>query len=135
MRIAPQRAMTGRDAGFLALLMSALIGCGSSDDAGASKTQDGGAGSGGHHGDAGSDDPKPPDDAPVGGDTSSSDTGSLPETDHGNYRPQFPGDFANISGGRGGAVLRVTSLADDGSPGTLRWAVAQSDAVVVFEVS
>ena len=39
-------------------------------------------------------------------------------------------------GGRGGQVLVVNSLADDGSPGTLRWAVYQTGArTVIFDVS
>jgi len=38
-------------------------------------------------------------------------------------------------GGRGGQVLVVNSLADDGSPGTLRWAVYQTGArTVIFDV-
>ena len=40
------------------------------------------------------------------------------------------------TGGRGGKVLYVTSLADDGSVGTFRWAVTQSSArIVMFKVS
>lgn len=40
--------------------------------------------------------------------------------------PAFPGACGGgvfASGGRGGKVLFVTSLADDNSEGTLRWAV------------
>lgn len=42
------------------------------------------------------------------------------------------------SGGRGGKVVKVTSLADDGSEGTLRWAFNQHKGepiTIIFEVS
>ncbi|MFZ4581231.1 MAG: pectate lyase family protein [Paludibacter sp.] len=53
--------------------------------------------------------------------------------------PAFPsaqGGGMYASGGRGGKVLYVTSLSDDKTPGTLRWAIGKSGPrTILFKVS
>ena len=53
--------------------------------------------------------------------------------------PAFPGAYGGgmyATGGRGGKVLYVTSLADDDSEGTLRWALYQDyPRTILFKVS
>lgn len=67
------------------------------------------------------------------------------DVDEGDYNPieeeafAFPGAEGGgmkATGGRGGIVYKVTSLADSNTPGTLRYAVNQSGPrIVVFDVS
>lgn len=50
--------------------------------------------------------------------------------------PGAAGAGRYVSGGAGGAVYTVTSLADDGTEGTLRWAVEKKGTrTIVFAVS
>ena len=48
--------------------------------------------------------------------------------------PGAQGFGAYATGGRGGTVYHVTSLADDGSAGTFRVAVSQPNRIIVFDV-
>src|SRR5262245_3723348 len=55
--------------------------------------------------------------------------------DYGGYRPHYQGHGVKTPGGRGGAILRVTTLEDRG-PGSLRAALeATGPRLVLFETS
>ena len=53
--------------------------------------------------------------------------------------PAFPtaeGDGMYTTGGRGGKIIYVTKLTDDGTVGTLRWAINQTGArIILFQVA
>lgn len=63
----------------------------------------------------------------------------IPEAEEDGAARAFPGAEGGgmwATGGRGGKVLHVTSLADSNSEGTLRWAVTQNyPRIIVFDVA
>lgn len=64
--------------------------------------------------------------------------GSIVQLDYGELLafPGAEGHGKNTVGGRDGSVYHVTKLTDDGTEGTLRWAVSQKDKrTIVFDVA
>lgn len=77
--------------------------------------------------------PEKPDTNPPGGE--SGHTYPIPITEAAIAFPGAWGGGMHASGGRGGKVIRVTTLEDHGLPGSLRHAVSQSGArIVIFNV-
>ena len=87
----------------------------------------------------GSDEPDPPVDPQPPVNPDHYDQFGIPAIEEDGAARAFPGaegDGMWVTGGRGGKVLHVTSLEDNNSEGTLRWAVTQNYArTIVFDVA